>query len=208
MKINPLQQSGHTIVVIVLTPDIILMEKASQDLSQEHDAILVTLNILEKICTSMKSKKKTDFSDIQQIIDFIRVFADKCHHGKEEKYFFPALEEAGVVKDKNQIGEIILEHELGRELIRKMQKSVSCNFIDTHKFISSSNTYISTLRQHIEKENTVLFPLADSGLSPEKQQELLRNFQAFEDNIIGRGRHDALHHLLHFFEVKYLVHQH
>ena len=72
------------------------METASQDLVHEHKAIMVALDVIEKMYEKVGNDNLTDYEDIEEIIEFLKVFADKCHHGKEENYLFPALEEAGV----------------------------------------------------------------------------------------------------------------
>jgi hemerythrin-like domain-containing protein len=180
------------------------MEKASQDLIHEHNAILLTLSILEKICTSLETKREVDYLDIPQIIDFIKTFADKCHRGKEEGFLFPALEEAGIKKENGPIGLMLLEHEKGRELVRLMQSSISDESIQIEKFVESSTAYINLLRNHIEKENSILFPMGDARLSQEKQNELLNKFETFEDEVIGKGKHHELHQMLEKFEAKYL----
>lgn len=180
------------------------MKTASQDLVHEHNAILLTLSILEKICSSLKAEKEVDSHDIHRIIDFIKTFADKCHHGKEEGFLFPALEKAGIPKQNGPIGIMLLEHEKGRELVKLMQGSISKESIQIEKFVESSNAYIKLLRNHIEKENTVLFPMGDARLSQEKQNELLNNFETFEDEVIGKGKHHELHQMLEEFKAKYL----
>jgi hemerythrin-like domain-containing protein len=180
------------------------MEKASQDLTLDHDNILVIMNVLEKICLSIKSTRKTDFNDLQQIIDLVRVFADKLHHAKEESIFYPALVEAGLKKEDIIFTAIMLEHEIGRELVREMQKSVSCNFIAMQKFLTSSRSFIDLQRQHIEKENTLLFPLADSLIPDEKQQQLIISFRNFEENIFGKVRYEEIYSMLRYFAKKYI----
>lgn len=179
------------------------MEKASQDLTLEHNMIIVMLNILERVCSSIKSRKKTDLDDLQQIVDLIRVFNGRFHNGKEESCFYPALQQAWIKKEDDIIASIILEHERARELVQQMQKAVSCNFIATHKFISSSKAFIDLQRHNIERENTILFPLADSMLSHEKQQEIKMNFRIFEEAVISKGKYDQLHNSFLFFENKY-----
>ncbi len=180
------------------------MEKASQYLMHEHAAILLILNVLEKICSRLKTEEGADHRDIQQIIDLIKNFADKCHHGKEEEYLFPALEAAGIKKANGPIGVMLFEHEKGRGLIRLMQDSVSDKFIRAEKFIDSSTLYIDLLRNHIEKENTILFPMGDARLTEAKQAELIKNFETHEDEVIGKGKHHELHLILEKFEKKYL----
>jgi hemerythrin-like domain-containing protein len=75
------------------------MKTPSEDLMHEHKAILIALNVIEQMVRRVQNDKGIESKDIEEMIGFLKVFADKCHHGKEEDFLFPALEEAGV---KNQ----------------------------------------------------------------------------------------------------------
>ncbi len=68
------------------------MNTASLDLINEHKAIQIALNILEEIKERIEKKGEADYKDIISLLDFMKEFADKCHHGKEEGFLFPALE--------------------------------------------------------------------------------------------------------------------
>ncbi len=76
--------------------------------------------------------------------------------------------------------------------------------VDKPLFIQASRDYISLMRSHIQKENTVLFPLVDIKLSVSEQKLLYEKFENHEENIIGRGRHEELHNILETLEGKYL----
>jgi hemerythrin-like domain-containing protein len=99
---------------------------------------------------------------------------------------------------------MLLEHEKGRELVRQMQSSFAGNMVQPEKFAESSTAYISLLRNHIQKENSVLFPMGDARLSQAKQVELLNKFETFENEVIGKGKHHELHLIPEKFEAKYL----
>jgi len=180
------------------------MEYASQDLKHEHDAILFSLKILDEISNRVESGKDVSPYDIIGIVDFLKLFADKCHHGKEEGLFFPALEDAGIPKQNGPIGVMLAEHTMGRDFIRQMRESVTDNSVKKNEFVNSSQGYISLMRAHIEKENTILFPMGDAKLSDSKQKELIEAFEKFEEEVIGKGKHEELHKQLHDFETKYL----
>jgi len=179
------------------------MEKASEDLINEHKAVLLTLKVLEKICSMLQMNKEVDYRDINDIISFLKIFVDKCHHGKEEEYLFPALEEAGIPNQGGPIGVMLFQHEQGREMVRKMKDSINDNSIDKLKFVDSAESYINLLRNHIDKENFVLFPMGDARLSETKQKELLKNFEVLEEEVIGKGKHEELHAMLKNLEKKY-----
>jgi len=133
-------------------------------------------------------------------MEFLKVFVDTCHHGKEEEFLFPALEEAGVPREGGPIGVMLQEHQTGRELIRKMSTSLDGlgkGKIDAESaFKEAAESYIEVLRKHIDKENNVLFPMADERLSQERQHQMSEQFERLERERIGEGRHEAFHKLL------------
>jgi hemerythrin-like domain-containing protein len=180
------------------------MEAASQDLIHEHKAILIALDVIEKIYIRVQNDKELDFKDIEDIIEFLKVFADKCHHGKEEGFLFPALEEVGIKNQDGPIGVMLAQHRQGRELIKQMHQSIENKIINKQEFVTAASSYVNLLRNHIEKENTILFPMSDIKLPVSKQKELLDNFENHEKNVIGEGKHEELHVLLEKFKKKYL----
>jgi len=85
----------------------------TEDLINEHKAIKVMLSIMTKIAENIKANKGYYIKDVEQIVDFLKTFADKCHHGKEENVLFPALVLAGIPKENGPIGVMLQEHTLG-----------------------------------------------------------------------------------------------
>ncbi len=180
------------------------MDYASRDLRDEHEGILHALDIIKKIVIKVKTGSLDDTEDITEIIDFFKVFADKCHHGKEEGLFFPAMEKAGIPSENGPIAQMLYEHVKGREYIAAMSDSVSVRPPRKDDFISAAQNYIGLLRSHIDKENNILFPLGDRKIREEVQQELLSDFNDFEEKVMGQGVHEKLHELLERFGKKYL----
>ena len=181
-----------------------IVERASQDLMHEHDAILFSLKVLEEICNIVELRKDVLKKDITDLVDFLKLFADKCHHGKEEGFLFPALKEAGISAENGPIGVMLAEHAMGRNFIRQMQESVTDRELRKEEFGKSARGYISLMRAHIQKENNVLFPMGDAKLSDSKQKELIGLFEKYEEEVIGEGKHEELHKQLEAFNVKYL----
>lgn len=180
------------------------MKYASEDLINEHQGILFGLKILEKMVLLLKENNRIEIDDIREIINFIKLFADKCHHGKEEGILFPAMEEFGIPKTNGPIGQMLLEHTEGRKYVAQMNDEIQKKEFDKNKFAQAATNYISLLRNHINKENNVLFPLGDKKIPLDRQTKILELFEAFEENVMGAGTHEKLHELLHNFEAKYL----
>lgn len=180
----------------------------NEQLKEEHEAIRLMLRILEGVCTKLQAGEKVDPEHLDKILEFIKVFADKCHHGKEEDVLFPAMEETGIPKQGGPIGVMLAEHDTGRNYVRGMSEAVARYKTGDHEassqLVENTKGYVALLRQHIEKEDNVLYPLGDARISEEKQQELLQGFENIEQERVGPGRHEEFHKLLHHLKEIYL----
>jgi len=174
--------------------------KATQQLKDEHEGIKLMLSIMEKISDDLKNGKELKVDHYKKIVDFLKVFADKCHHGKEEEILFPAMTEHGVPNTGGPIGVMLYEHEQGRGFIKEMSKALmefeNGNRDSLNSLISASNNYTDLLRNHIEKENNILFMMADQVLTEPEQSQLFDEFEELEVEKIGLGKHEEYHHLL------------
>jgi len=181
----------------------------TKKLMAEHEAIELMLDVLDKMSNKFDSGKIVDANDPENIVDFIKIFADKCHHGKEENLLFPALEKTGIPKESGPIGVMLSDHQEGRGYVRKMAEAVAGikegNKKEVKNFAKNARNYIQLLRGHIEKENNILYPLADDRLTPKQQEELKNGFTQVERKIIGEGKHEEYHRLLDTLKKKYLT---
>jgi hemerythrin-like domain-containing protein len=173
--------------------------KATQQLKDEHEGVKIMLGILEQVCKQLESKGSLNKEHFESILEFLKVFVDTCHHGKEEDLLFPALEGAGVPKE-GPITTALHQHELGRNHVQAMNNAFSA-FItgdrsSSQDIVQNAQDYISLLKDHIELENNVLFVAADSRLSEQKQNELIEGFEKIEEERIGIGKHEEFHGLL------------
>ena len=96
--------------------------KATQQLKDEHEGVKIMLSILEQACKQLESKGRLNKEHFESILEFLKVFVDTCHHGKEEDLLFPALEAVGVPKE-GPIATALHQHELGRNHVKAMSKS-------------------------------------------------------------------------------------
>ncbi len=173
---------------------------ATEQLRHEHEAITLALSILEKLCRRLANGEEINPEHFGQLLEFIQVFADQCHHGKEEQFLFPALEAVGIPRAGGPIGVMLSEHEHGRALVGQMaaawQKHRSGDRAAAAVVIASARNYSGFLQAHIFKENNVLFPMAEMRLSAESQRRLLEEFERLEIERIGAGRHERFHKTL------------
>lgn len=180
------------------------MKYASEDLRNEHKGVLFGLEILEKMVETIRREGAMDAKDAAEMVNFFRLFADKCHHGKEEGLMFPAMEKAGIPNEGGPIGQMLAEHNQGRQYIAAMGASTEGGTLQAVGFAEAATGYIQLMRTHIDKENSVLFPAGDRMLPKDVQKQLLDQFEGFEEGVMGKGTHEKLHETLHRFEEKYL----
>lgn len=183
--------------------------KATADLKNDHESIIIMLQIMTAISNQIKSDSKVNMIHIEKIIDFLRIFADKNHHGKEEDILFPAMEKAGVPNEGGPIGMMLRDHTEGRgyiagiasslEQYKSKSDSASLNGIATFM-----DNYVELLSQHIEKENHILFMIADSVLPEKQQDELYKEFERIVDERIGEARFLEYHEFLQDLKQLYL----
>ena len=173
--------------------------KATRQLRDEHEGVRIMLGILEKLCEKLETAGSIDKEHFDGILEFLKVFVDKCHHAKEEELLFPALVAAGV-PEEGPIAVMLREHEMGRDYVRAMSRIWGTYMAEdkssSREIIQNAQDYILLLRNHIEKENNVLFVMADDLLSEEKQDELFEGFEKIEEERIGVGKHEEFHGLI------------
>lgn len=164
-------------------------EKATALLSDEHRVIERVLAVLERLT---KRPVAQSLGSWKKALDFIRGFADGCHHFKEEKVLFPAMEAHGIPTDGGPIGMMLLEHEEGRGYVKSMLAALEDPQTDTAKqaLLSNANSYLRLLKEHIQKEDEILFRMAEDVISAEEQKELLRAFEEHEAQEMGQGVHE------------------
>lgn len=181
--------------------------KPTEDLIHEHKAIKVMLGIMNKIAENINTEKAFDINHFEKIVGFLKTFADKCHHGKEETALFPALVEGGISKEHGPIGVMLHEHTLGRGLIKDMSAAIenykAGNKSSINLIAEAMTNYVWLLTNHIMKEENVLFPMADRTLNEQKQNDIYKQFEKIEEEVVGHGVHEQYHNMLTELKKKY-----
>ena len=176
------------------------MRTATEILRQEHDAILRMLDATEEVARRLVRGERVESGILKSLLEFFRLFADRCHHGKEEDLLFPLLEKKGLPRDGGPIGVMLMEHDQGRGLVGEMATSGQ-EYADGDsqaglRWAAAAVNYAGLLREHIAKENQILFVMAERMLTPAEQQELAAAFDKVETEKLGAGTHERLHAMM------------
>jgi hemerythrin-like domain-containing protein len=176
------------------------MFEPTRILRDEHDVILQGLEILEACSEQLRAGETVAPDTLDSLIEFFRLFADKTHHGKEEALLFPAMIEKGFSRETGPIHCMLADHEQNRALTRKMiQASAELRAGDNSaaaRFAEAAGDYVYVLREHIQKENMVLFNMAEQVLSPAEEPALLAKFLDVDQNQIGEAEIARLKNIL------------
>lgn len=183
--------------------------KPTDILKAEHRGIEQMLEVVRAGADRLARGEEVPPELFPQAVDFFRDFADRCHHGKEERLLFARLADRGVPVNGGPIGVMLAEHEQGRGHIRGMQEALDRLARGDRGAVTElaghAEAYVELLRAHIQKENNVLFPMADRLLSAEEQAELEREFERVEREEIGEGVHERYHEMIHELSAQVLA---
>ena len=89
-------------------------------LVREHKIILKVVDGLRQAAVPIRDGKHVDPELLREAVAFMREFADRCHHAKEEGLLFPALVAHGVPLHGCPIDALLHEHEKGRQLVKQI----------------------------------------------------------------------------------------
>jgi hemerythrin-like domain-containing protein len=171
------------------------MEIATQNLENDHVQILRLIEVMERITES----GDPDVEHLESIVKVIREFADGLHHAKEEQLLFPLMVQKGFSNQTGPVAVMLHDHVEGRNFVKEIIENISLykqGESSALKVIYSNMLgYADLLKNHIAKENTVLFRLADKAFTTAEQESLLHDFTKIENNQ-GTGHSKADYTLL------------
>ncbi len=156
-------------------------------LVQEHQVILAVLETIQQEVRALRAADPVRPEFWRSTLDFLTTFVDTCHHGKEEDVLFPALARNGLPEQQGPVGVMRHEHEHGRQLVRRIHADVAA--LAGTALAGDAQAYITFLREHIAKENEILFPLAKRVLPPDALAAMRDGFRHIESDVVGDGTH-------------------
>jgi hemerythrin-like domain-containing protein len=167
-------------------------------LKLEHREIEKVLAALEEACDRLEAGRPPGPLFFEQTMDFLRTFADRCHHRKEETLLFSRMVERGFAREDGLLHVMIEEHERARDHIHRLSAAVARLATGAEgtdgDIIASGRACVALLAEHIRKEELVLYPLAETLLTPADDDDLARRFEEL-DRDLGHRAHERYTHL-------------
>ncbi len=161
------------------------VESATKILSDEHKHILKVIDAIEKECYAQESGKEIDDAFFDKAIEFIRGYADKFHRAKEEAILFKEMNKNAAQLHCNPVEQMLYEHDLGRKFVKGMEEGVKKK--DKPKILKAARGYAQLLREHIFKEDNVLYPMAEGALNEEAKKAMAKRFKEAEQKKFIKG---------------------
>ena len=170
------------------------MEKAIEVLMGEHRLIERALGSLESYVAEVRAGARPTRDVIGEYAAFFRGFADGCHHGKEEEILFRRMVERGFPRQAGPLAVMYQEHDMGRARVRALSaiaarpEPVAAS--DTQELLACADAYTPLLRQHILKEDHILYPMALQVLTAPELDAMNTQFEQFEEAMRADGSYD------------------
>lgn len=157
--------------------------QVTRELMNEHQLILKYLDLMERYIEFSQTYNDEEIllEKAQTFISFIQRFADSYHHAKEEDILFKYLGTPGVLSHCNPLPIMLSDHEQGRMYVRNMKDALENNNLKT--LLENISDYIQHLKQHIYKEDNILYPMAENGLSDDDKIALENEYKQAEEKL-------------------------
>jgi hemerythrin-like domain-containing protein len=153
-------------------------------LVSEHRLIKRMLALLERNAQHTAAGEYRTYRFYLDGVDFIRNFADRFHHAKEEDVLFEALVANGMPREHSPVAAMLVEHDLGRAFVKAMEEAArqATEGIAGRDAVIAENAlaYVALLREHIDKEDGILYPLAERVIPAEMRDGIIARYAAAE----------------------------
>lgn len=176
---------------------------------QEHTHIKRMLKVMRNMCLRVLNNETIDYDDFYKAIDFVRNYADKHHHGKEEAVLFKKMgDELGERVSKGPVAGMLVEHDFGRLYMQNLEAAVE-KYKNGDKdarldIIGNAVGYADLLNRHIDKEDSVIYTFARRALNEGAIADVNEKCQQVEKEAEGIGVQNKYLALVDEFEKKYI----
>lgn len=158
---------------------------AIQLMMEEHKNIKRALSVIRKISIGVLNGCEVPFEDFNRIIEFVRNYADKHHHNKEEEVLFKKMrEDIGEALVEAPITGMLVEHDFGRLFIKNLEDAlerVKNGDMDSRvDIIANAVGYSDLLNRHIDKEDKVIYTFARRSLKEDAMKYVNESCEKIE----------------------------
>jgi hemerythrin-like domain-containing protein len=178
-------------------------------LVHEHDLIKRMLTLLERNAPRTEEGSYSDYRFYLDGVDFIRNYADRFHHAKEEDVLFAALIASGMPREHSPVAAMLMEHEQGRAFVMAMEEAAQAALAgkpgQERLIAANALAYVALLREHIAKEDDILYPLAERIIPAEGREEILAGYGRAEQSAPA-GFAERYEALIARYEAEALAH--
>lgn len=168
--------------------------KATDILMEEHRVIEGVIGTLETAAQQVNAGERVRPGFFLDAAQFITGFADGCHHVKEENVLFRTMTDNGLPVQGSPVGVMLLEHDQGRFYTRSMRAAAerwqAGDEAASREVVQNALGYAALLRQHIAKEDGIVFPLAEKLIPVDQQDAVNDGFDHIEHVETGEGIHE------------------
>jgi hemerythrin-like domain-containing protein len=172
------------------------VSKAIDVLMTEHRLIERVLGSLESFGAAVEGGLPVERSIVSDYAGFFRGYADRYHHGKEEDILFKRMIDRGFPTETGPLAVMLHEHEQGRARVAVLrqvgQGEGAVTPAEKQVLLTSAHEFIPLLRQHILKEDRILYPMAAQLLTGPEFDAMETAFENFERRVAGDGTADRL----------------
>lgn len=160
-------------------------------LVREHDLIRRMVDVLERYVVLVDSGAEQARHELVLLVTFFREYVDLSHHEKEESIVIPALVQAGMSWDFGPIEEVRQDHNLERYLTQALRHASlqvkTWSVHDRKHLVDVARSFLDFLRNHMIKEEQLLFPAMRERLAADALEELTQRLCRFEEAREARG---------------------
>lgn len=155
----------------------------------EHRLIERMIALIKGTLMQIQSAGTVDPLFVDTTVDFIRIYADRTHHGKEEDILFRDLDKQELSPDDRRVmNELIEEHAFGRQTTKALVDA-NARYRNGDKTALTDiakrlQTFVEFYPKHILKEDKVFFPAARKYFTDEEDQAMLEEFREFDRKMI------------------------
>lgn len=167
-------------------------------LVNEHRLILRMIALLERNALLTSEGRYSSWQFYLDGVDFIRNYADRFHHAKEEDILFEALIKNGMPRSNSPVAAMLMEHDQGRAYVKAMEtaaleaKEGQSGREET--IAGNALAYAALLREHISKEDDILYPLAERVIPEAMRDDIISGYARAEETVAAdfTARYEAV----------------